>query len=218
MIGGGVELIGTSGSPVVRLKHSYVNMSNFHVRNGDHGIVADGCPIINLSNGTVRNVNLAGIKTRYLGNQPHVISDINLSGVSGSGENPLYLMNTDNISISGISAKPARSTPVVRVGDCANISIEHITPVGSNGTVQDDGNNTFRSNRGNVTLSGSSTAVTVSHKLAETPAPESVTVTPNGSLSNASSWHISNLTSTTFDIATDTEPGQDVPFGWSANL
>ena len=65
---------------------------------------------------------------------------------------------------------------------------------------------------GVATISAGSTRVTVSHGLAS--APSKVLVTPLG---NIRVW-VENITSTSFDIVTDTAPATDTKVAWLAEV
>jgi len=90
--------------------------------------------------------------------------------------------------------------------------------------VTDDGTNTnvvFRRNRGYTTensgvatIPAGSTRVTVSHGLAKTPSKFQITPLgqPPGKL-----W-VENITSTSFDIVTDTAPASDLNVSWYAEV
>jgi hypothetical protein len=95
----------------------------------------------------------------------------------------------------------------------AGHSIANIVKVGTNTIVKDNiGYPT--SNSGVATISAGSTRVTVSHGLATTPTK--VLITPLGQPPGRL-W-VENITSTSFDIATDTAPTADLNVAWYAEV
>jgi hypothetical protein len=69
-------------------------------------------------------------------------------------------------------------------------------------------------NYGTATISAGSTRVTVSHGLATAPSVVQITprAYPSGKL-----W-VENITSTSFDIVTDTAPTANLSIGWYAEI
>jgi len=57
--------------------------------------------------------------------------------------------------------------------------------------------------------------VTVTHGIEGTPDAEDIDVHPIETLNNASFWWVDTITSTTFKIKVNANPGQDVDFKWS---
>jgi len=70
-------------------------------------------------------------------------------------------------------------------------------------------------NGGTATLLNGNTEVTVTHGIEGTPDAEDIDVHPIETLNNASFWWVDTITSTTFKIKVNANPGQDVDFKWS---
>jgi len=66
---------------------------------------------------------------------------------------------------------------------------------------------TIKERRGTATITSGNTYVDVTHNLNETPNIEDIIVTPMNNLGSATKFWISNVTSTTFRINVDTDPG-----------
>ncbi len=72
-------------------------------------------------------------------------------------------------------------------------------------------------NEGTATiLAGNTTSSAIAHGIVGPSSAAAITVTPTGSLNNASYFYIDTTSWSTFVIHTDTAPGTDVSFIWSA--
>jgi hypothetical protein len=69
---------------------------------------------------------------------------------------------------------------------------------------------------GTATLLSGTTSVSIKHQLPQTPFLFQLQITPS-SLGRATRWWISNMNDTSFAISVDTNPGQNISFGWRAN-
>lgn len=70
-------------------------------------------------------------------------------------------------------------------------------------------------NGGTATVSNGTTETTVTHGCSYTPNAKDIDVHPVETLNNASFWWVDTITSTTFKIKVNADPGQDVDFKWS---
>jgi hypothetical protein len=74
-------------------------------------------------------------------------------------------------------------------------------------------------NFGTATIANGDTSVNVTHGLGETPSIQDISVTPTNSLGNAAKFWVSAVSSTTFTITVDADPGSDTAiFAWKANI
>ena len=73
-------------------------------------------------------------------------------------------------------------------------------------------------NQGIATVSGAATSVTITHGLSVTPTAASISVTPTSSLGSATTFWISNVTSTQFTINLNAAPGTNQTFAWQAHV
>ncbi|MFW6079487.1 MAG: hypothetical protein ACODAE_07700, partial [Gemmatimonadota bacterium] len=74
-------------------------------------------------------------------------------------------------------------------------------------------------NNGTATVANGSTSETVSHGLDETPDLQDISVTPTNDLGNASTFWISDVGASNFDINVDADPGADeATFAWKAAI
>ena len=69
-----------------------------------------------------------------------------------------------------------------------------------------------------ATILNGTTSITVTHGLGVTPQLASINVTPRSGLGSASQFYISDVTSTTFKINVNTNPGTDISFCWNIAL
>jgi len=72
-------------------------------------------------------------------------------------------------------------------------------------------------NEGSQTLSNGTTAVNVTHGCYYTPNAGDIQIHPIETLGSASFWWVEQITSTTFEINVNADPGQDVDFAWSVD-
>lgn len=72
--------------------------------------------------------------------------------------------------------------------------------------------------KGTATLANGNTSIAVTHGLAVTPALHDIQITPQESLGSASEFRVTAVSSTTFTITVDTNPGADVDFSWRASV
>lgn len=73
-------------------------------------------------------------------------------------------------------------------------------------------------NHGLATVLAGTTSIVVPHGLAVTPLLEQISITPQGTLSAASSYWVSNPTSTSFTINVNVNPTVNVTFGWRVGV
>jgi hypothetical protein len=72
---------------------------------------------------------------------------------------------------------------------------------------------------GTATIANGDTSVNVTHGLGETPSIQDISVTPTNSLGSATKFWVSAVSSTTFTITVDADPGSDTAiFAWKANI
>jgi hypothetical protein len=78
------------------------------------------------------------------------------------------------------------------------------------------GDTTF--NNGTSTIASGSSSIVVNHGLSATPTAASISVTPNSSLANATTFWVSNVTATQFTINVNTTLTASATFGWQAHV
>lgn len=71
-------------------------------------------------------------------------------------------------------------------------------------------------NRGKATVANGTTSVTVTHGLSFTPQDKDIFVTPHTGWGSTTKWWIDDVTSTTFKIVVDANPGLGFEFSWQA--
>jgi hypothetical protein len=68
---------------------------------------------------------------------------------------------------------------------------------------------------GTTTVSSGSTSITVNHGLSQTPQAQDITITPTNNLGQATRFWVSNITSTSFQLNVDSDPGATgATFAW----
>jgi parallel beta-helix repeat protein len=137
-------------------------------------------------------------------------------------ENTQYCTVAMNIIKNNVPYPPAIGETYSTTPPNYNIIVDNDVRLSGNKTIVVQGANTVvRRNRGYVTenfgvatISTGSTRVTVSHGLARTPSKALITplAQPPGKL-----W-VENITSTSFDIVTDTAPTSDLNVAWYAEV
>ena len=116
-----------------------------------------------------------------------------------------HLSNNTNLEIRNVYAKYTTTPIYVEAGSQPRLVNCRFLNVNTNTEYRSE-------NRGVVTIAAGSTRVTVSHELVA--APSKVLVTPYG---NAKIW-VENITSTSFDIVTDTAPSSNLNIAWYAEV
>jgi parallel beta-helix repeat protein len=129
-VGGGIRLSGGT-EPAVRVKNGWCNLAGFHITGGERGIVLDGVGMANISGGTVRDTNGAGISASHLTNNASVITGVNLINVAREKESPVVLDTVANLSCSTIAATTPREVPVVALAAVTNTAITNVIPAGA---------------------------------------------------------------------------------------
>jgi hypothetical protein len=115
-----------------------------------------------------------------------------------------YLNNNSNLEIRNVYAKYKNNT-IYLIGPMPRMRNVRLLNVNNN--VE------YRSEKSDVaTIPAGQTRVTVTHSLITTPSR--ILVTPYG---NARVW-VENITSTSFDIVTDTAPSTDLNVAWHAEV
>jgi hypothetical protein len=72
---------------------------------------------------------------------------------------------------------------------------------------------------GTATVASGSTSIDVAHGLGETPDIQNINITPTNSLGSATKFWVSVVSSTTFTITVDADPGTDTAtFAWKASV
>jgi len=156
------------------------------------------------------------------------IRDVIIRGVSSGWA--LRILNSNNVSVDGalINLDGGDVPNLVRVENSNNVMLRNIYGIYTQNSIYISGSTVFMGNvrfvnrntnveyrsdnSGVATISAGSTRVTVTHNLITTPTK--VFVTPFG---NVKVW-VENITSTSFDIVTDTAPTSDIQVAWYAKV
>jgi len=69
--------------------------------------------------------------------------------------------------------------------------------------------------KGQATITSGSTSVTINHGLDREPSLGDISVTLGSGLGSASYWYIDSVDDSSFEIVVDSDPEQDVDFGWN---
>ena len=153
--------------------------------------------------------------------QVRQIRNVAMRDVGTDTGHAITIDGTDNVTLDSIVASidSTNADSVVNVQFSKNTSVRNVESI-SDGvqTMSIGGESTFRQLSGAASVESGSRSVTVTHRLSSVPGIGDIQVTPGSSLGNASSWHVTNVTADTFDIALDTAPGKTVTFGWQAEL
>jgi hypothetical protein len=146
--------------------------------------------------------------------------------------------NTNNFSIVGCKASNGLYAGrqgwgiIVNAGTSSGYSICNNMLTGNEtGALSDGGTGTIKTisgNAGYTTLSGGlatvvigQTVATVTHNLSATPAPQDIAVVPTEAMvaRGVTAFHVTTITSTTFQIATNAAVStDDLTFAWSARI
>jgi len=163
--------------------------------------------------------NIDGITVRD--NTNNIVVD---NVVTGFSDGIMVWKASNNIIARNRVYNNSRSDIYIYDASSSNNIIEFNNFVGSTSPsiIIDDGTNTIKRRNlgyqteasGVATISAGSTRVTVSHGLAKTPSKFQITPLgqPAGKL-----W-VENITSTSFDIVTDTAPASDLKVSWYAEV
>jgi len=210
-----------SASDVVTADQSQLFVSGVFITGGNRGIWADGSPHVNITGTTIKGADASGVSMRGV-SKPSAIDGVTLIDVAVNSGHPIRVEGGNGMEVSGVSASVGgtRTAEAVLATFTDNIKVDRDSV--STGTdvsaVLRYDSSTSQSRRGTTTLTSGSTSVSVTHNLSGTPTPEDITVTPASGMGSASTWYITNVGSSSFDIAVDADPTQDVTFAWQAEL
>lgn len=223
-----------SGEASTAYRNFYFSQCQFRQANG-----TDASIYINLSNGTLSRLSIVGGTIRdsessgILSVDPG-ISEMVVSGVQFSGNNGAA--GASDGDIVGVFTNSMISGCSFHEGDVAGYGVRIVSPSVSNlvcgcnffsstaGTkysavtgannVQDSCHGIAGITRGTTTITNPDTSVTVTHGLYTTPNAADITVTQTTAGAAVDSFHIGNITATTFDITVDVSPTVAVGFAW----
>lgn len=189
----------------------------------------DNCHSLTMSGVRVYNCTYQGFVIK---NSHHIqiqgdFANNNIAGAADTDD--IYIDTSNNITITNITGYEAGSTRnLVFIGTgCSAITLKDIraTPRASgnvnqfaanNGTTLDNITGFVSWNRGTGTLPAGATSTVVSHGLGYPPFIQNITLTPNGA--SATPLYVSEVTSTTFTVRTQTANPGGTPFSWFADI
>lgn len=177
--------------------------------NGSYGVRAKERSAVMLSAATITGNTVGGAYANG--------GDIYINGTTCSGHPAATDLQADtggSIYLGGSLTTTSGSSSANNVTD-SNVAA-------FNTWRQSDGSGIFgrggkASNRGTATIASGTTSKTVTHGVDFTPVIQEVSCTPTNLPTNMPGWFwVSNVTSTTFDINVDINPGSGgATFGWS---